>query len=258
MIKSGPTGPLFFVGRATRRCIRARMDNIDIRVITEAGVAQNVARLVEPAIEALGYRLVRVRVTGQNGCTVQIMAEKPDGSMGVDDCEAVSQAISPLLDLEDPVGSAYYLECSSPGIDRPLVRAGDFARWAGHVARIEAHTPVNGRKRFRGVLSGVVDGAALLTLEDAPAGEAPIAIPLDAIGEARLVLTDALIAESLRRGKHGLPPQMPSPEEAQAREALPPKGRKPARSGRKARPDKAGKNPPANPASQQDQTPEEE
>ncbi len=153
--------------------------------------------------------------------------------MSVDDCEAISQAISPLLDLEDPVGRAYYLECSSPGIDRPLVRAGDFVRWAGHVARIEAHTPVNGRKRFRGVLAGVAGEAVLLQPDDAPAEAGRIEIPLASIGEARLVLTDALIAESLKRGKDGLPPQMPSPEEAQAREAMPPKGRKPGKSGGK-------------------------
>jgi ribosome maturation factor RimP len=221
VIKSGPAGPLFFIG--TRAGALAGntsgtgMSEREPRVITESGVAARVATIIEPAIEDLGYRLVRVRVTGQNGCTVQIMAERPDGSMHVDDCEAVSQAVSPLLDLDDPIGTAYYLECSSPGIDRPLVRAGDFERWAGHVARVEASSPVNGRKRWRGTLVGVSGADALLDLEDMPAVEARVAIPLSAIGEARLVLTDALVAESLKRGKSGLPPQMPTPEDTARR-----------------------------------------
>ncbi|MGL4729339.1 MAG: ribosome maturation factor RimP [Bosea sp. (in: a-proteobacteria)] len=207
------------------------MSEREPRVITESGVAARVAMIIEPAIEDLGYRLVRVRVTGQNGCTVQIMAERPDGSMHVDDCEAVSQAVSPLLDLDDPIGTAYYLECSSPGIDRPLVRAGDFERWAGHVARVEAAVPVNGRKRWRGTLAGVAGTDALLDLDDTSADEARVAIPLSAIGEARLVLTDALVAESLKRGKSGLPPQMPTPEETARR------------AGSKAQPGKSGARP---------------
>ena len=96
------------------------------RLIVDHGVAARVGAVVEPALRDLGYRLVRVRVTGVNGCTVQIMAERPDGAMTVDDCEAVSRAVSPALDVDDPVGRAYHLEISSPGIDRPLVRAGDF------------------------------------------------------------------------------------------------------------------------------------
>ena len=190
------------------------MSEVEARVITETGVAARVAMIVEPVIENLGYRLVRVRVTGANGCTVQIMAEKADGSMLVDDCEAVSHGVSPVLDLDDPVGTAYYLEVSSPGIDRPLVRASDFERWAGHDAKVETAAPVMGRKRFRGLLRGVKDGAALLQRLDAkPDEETMVAIPLNQIGEARLVLTDELVAESLRRGKAGLPPEMPLPPE---------------------------------------------
>lgn len=204
------------------------MSEVEARAITETGVAARVAVIIEPVIESLGYRLVRVRVTGANGCTVQIMAEKPDGSMLVGDCETVSQAVSPVLDLDDPIGSAYYLEVSSPGIDRPLVRASDFERWAGHDAKLETAAPVLGRKRFRGLLRGVKDGAALLQRTDAKPGEDELAaIPLGQIGEARLVLTDELIAESLRRGKAGLPPEMPPPPDE-----LPPaqvKGRKPSR-----------------------------
>jgi ribosome maturation factor RimP len=194
----------------------------DERLITESGVAARVAAIVEPAIADLGYRLVRVRVTGQNGCTVQIMAERPDGTMNVEGCEAVSQAVSPALDVDDPVQVAYHLEVSSPGIDRPLVRAGDFERWAGHLAKIETLEPVGGRKRFRGILRGVSGGDALLARDDAKSDEErDVAIPMRKISDARLVLTDALVTESLRRGKSGLPPEMPAADEI----ASPPKGR---------------------------------
>ena len=142
----------------------------DQRIVVESGVAARVAAIVEPAIADLGYRLVRVRVTGQNGCTVQIMAEKPDGTMTVEGCEAVSQAVSPALDVDDPIQAAYHLEVSSPGIDRPLVRAGDFARWAGHLAKIDTEQVVAGRKRFRGILRGVDGGNALLARDDAKSG----------------------------------------------------------------------------------------
>jgi ribosome maturation factor RimP len=192
------------------------------RLIRETGVAARVAGVVEPVLGQVGCRLVRVRVTGQNGCTVQIMAERPDGSMSVDDCEAVSRTISPVLDLEEPVTSAYHLEVSSPGIDRPLVRAGDFARWAGHEARIEMAIPVEGRKRFRGLLRGVEGARAVLELMDAPEGADPrVSLPIAEMGEARLVLTDALIAESLKRGKTGLEPAMPEPEAVERRRTTP-------------------------------------
>jgi ribosome maturation factor RimP len=185
----------------------------DRRVVTETGVAARVAAIVEPVIVQLGYRLVRVKVTSQNGCTVQIMAERPDGSMSVEDCEVVSRAVSPALDVDDPISAAYYLEMSSPGIDRPLVRPEDFDRWCGHDAKIEMAVPQGGRKRFRGLVRGTEGDDVLLIRTDAPAGEGPgVRLPLRDIGEARLVLTDALIAESLRRGKAGLPPQMPDPD----------------------------------------------
>jgi ribosome maturation factor RimP len=107
-----------------------------------------------------------VRVTPTNGCTVQIMAERPDGTMSVSDCETVSRAISPVLDLEDPIDTAYYLEISSPGIDRPLVRESDFVRWTGYDTKIEMAVPLEGRKRFRGFLRGVENGM----LVSAPTG----------------------------------------------------------------------------------------
>jgi len=173
----------------------------DKRLITETGVAARVAAIVEPVIEDLGFNLVRVKVTGENGCTVQIMAERPDGTMLVSDCEAVSRAVSPVLDLEDPISTAYYLEVSSPGIDRPLVRASDFERWNGHDAKVELAVPQAGRKRFRGFLRGVENGELVIELPDVKEGLEPIArVPLSDLGEAHLVLTDDLVRESLRRG----------------------------------------------------------
>jgi ribosome maturation factor RimP len=172
------------------------------RFHTETGVAAKVAAAIEPVLADLGFRLVRVKVTAQNGTTVQIMAERPDGTMGVEDCEAVSRAVSPALDLADPVPTAYNLEVSSPGIDRPLVRPQDFARWAGYEAKVEMAVPLDGRKRFRGLVRGVEGDTALLEMKDVKEGIEPLArLPLTSIGEARLVLTDDLIRESLRRGK---------------------------------------------------------
>ncbi|MFJ5367628.1 ribosome maturation factor RimP [Bosea sp. CER48] len=194
----------------------------EARLVVESGVAARVATIIEPAIADLGYRLVRVRVTAQNGCTLQIMAERPDGSMTVEGCEEISQAISPVLDVDDPIQAAYHLEISSPGIDRPLVRASDFERWAGHLTKIDTSEPVAGRKRFRGILRGAAGQDALLTRDDAKSEEErDVAIPMRLIAEARLVLTDALVTESLRRGKSGLPPEMPAADEV----AGPKKGR---------------------------------
>jgi ribosome maturation factor RimP len=169
------------------------------RLVTETGLSARVATLAAPVMEDLGLRLVRVRVSGSAGsCTVQIMAERPDGSMLIEDCEAASRALSPVLDAADPVESAYRLEISSPGIDRPLVRRSDFERYAGHVMKVELAMPRDGRKRFRGILMGAEGDAARIRSEDS--GEETL-LPIDEMTEARLVLTDALIAESLRRGK---------------------------------------------------------
>jgi ribosome maturation factor RimP len=224
----------------------------DHRIVVEHGVAARVAAIIEPAIVDLGYRLVRVRVSGQNGCTVQIMAEKPDGTMTVEGCEAVSQAVSPALDVDDPIQAAYHLEVSSPGIDRPLVRAGDFERWAGHLAKIDTDTVVAGRKRFRGILRGVDGGNALLARDDAKSEEErDVAIPMTLIADARLVLTDALVTESLRRGKAGLPPEMPPVDEIPA----PPKGRKKSLG---PRPDKRSGQAPQDLETEQDVKTEEE
>jgi len=172
------------------------------RLIAELGAAARVAAIAEPVLEGLGYRLVRVRISGLAGCTVQIMAERPDGTMTIEDCEAVSRALSPVFDVEDPIDRAYRLEISSPGIDRPLVRRSDFDRYAGHVVKIEMAVLIEGRRRFRGVLLGTQGDAARIRRDDAAASEAAeVALPIEEMSEARLVLTDALIAESLKRGK---------------------------------------------------------
>jgi ribosome maturation factor RimP len=176
-------------------------DANETRHVKETGMAARVAAIVEPVIADLGYRLVRVKITGTNGCTVQIMAERPDGLMNVEDCENVSRAVSPALDVDDPIDRAYHLEISSPGIDRPLVRANDFVRWAGYEAKVEMAVPIEGRKRFRGIVKGFEGTDALLLMPAAQEGVETLArLPLADIGEARLVLTDELIRESLRRG----------------------------------------------------------
>ena len=172
------------------------------RLIVEPGIAARVAAIAEPVIETLGYRLVRVRVSASEGCTVQIMAERPDGSMKVEDCERVSRALSPVLDVADPIERAYRLEISSPGIDRPLVRRSDFDRYAGQVVKIETEIPINGRKRFRGLLIGAEGEAARIRRDDTEAGEdAEILLPIEDMSEAKLVLTDELVAQALRREK---------------------------------------------------------
>ena len=154
-------------------------------------------------IESLGYRLVRVKVSASEGCTVQIMAERPDGSMTVEDCESISRALSPVLDMADLIERAYRLEISSPGIDRPLVRKSDFDRYAGHLVKIEMEIPIEGRKRFRGQLAGTSGGAARLHRDDAAEGEeADVLLPIEEMSEAKLVLTDELVTQALRREKH--------------------------------------------------------
>ena len=172
------------------------------RLIVEQGVAARVAAVAEPVLVGMGYRLVRVKISGLDGCTVQIMAERPDGTMTVEDCEDVSRALSPVLDVADPIDRAYRLEVSSPGMDRPLVRRSDFVRFAGHQLKLEMAVTIDGRRRFRGLLLGVEGEAARIRRDDAaPAEASEILLPIEDIAEAKLVLTDALIAESLRRGK---------------------------------------------------------
>ena len=190
-------------GNEARQAVATATQNeTEPRLIVEPGLSARVATLAEPVIEQLGYRLVRVKVSGADGCTVQIMVERPDGTMVVEDCETVSRALSPVFDVADPIDKAYRLEVSSPGIDRPLVRKSDFDRYAGHLVKIETEIPIDGRKRFRGLLIGTEGEAARIRQDDAEAGEAAeILLPIEEMSEAKLVLTDELVTEALRRGK---------------------------------------------------------
>ena len=172
------------------------------RLVVEPGVAARVSAVATPVLQGMGYRLVRIKISGEAGCTVQIMAERPDGTMQLEDCEAISRALSPVLDVADPIERAYRLEISSPGIDRPLVRRSDFERFGGHLVKIEMAVAHQGRKRFRGTLNGVEGNAVRLHRDDTRADEdVDVLLVMEDIAEARLVLTDELIAESMRRGK---------------------------------------------------------
>ncbi len=175
------------------------------RLIRETGPAARVATVLEPVLRDVGFRLVRAKISALNGCTLQIMAERPDGTMNVDGCERVSRAISPVLDVEDVIATAYNLEVSSPGIDRPLVRLSDFEKWSGYDVKIEMAVPAAGRKRFRGLLSGIEGTLAVLKLPDVKPGLSDtVSLPIADMAEARLVLTDELIREALKRGKAAL------------------------------------------------------
>jgi ribosome maturation factor RimP len=173
------------------------------RLVVEPGMAARVSAVAGPVLQGMGYRLVRIKISAEAGCTVQIMAERPDGSMQIEDCEAISRALSPVLDVADPIDRAYRLEISSPGIDRPLVRRSDFERYAGHLVKIEMAVAHQGRKRFRGTLEGVEGNALRLHRDETRADEddADVMLVMEDIADARLVLTDELIAESMRRGK---------------------------------------------------------
>jgi ribosome maturation factor RimP len=219
------------------------------RLVVEPGMAARVSAVAGPVLQGMGYRLVRIKISGESGCTVQIMAERPDGSMQIEDCEAISRALSPVLDVADPIDRPYRLEISSPGIDRPLVRRSDFERYAGHLVKIEMAVAVSGRKRFRGTLGGIEGDVVRLHRDDPPAGEdADIVLVMEDIAEARLVLTDELIAESMRRGKAaerelrrnlGLAPPPPP----HARKSDPSKSNKPKP---KLKPESIRKNAPKN------------
>jgi ribosome maturation factor RimP len=174
----------------------------DDRIIKETGLEARIYAVLAPAAADLGMRLVRIKMSGRNGATLQIMAERLDGSMTVVDCEALSNAVSPILDVEDLIDRAYHLEVSSPGIDRPLTRALDFENWAGYLVKLQTATIVAGRKRFTGIIGPVKDG--MLTLLPSPnegGGKEPAEIPLDQLSDAVLVLTDELIDEALKRDK---------------------------------------------------------
>ena len=175
---------------------------LEPRLIVETGLDQRVAAIIEPVIVGMDFRLVRVRLLNQNGLTLQVMAERNDGTMTVQDCEEVSTAISPVLDVEDPVDKAYHLEVSSPGIDRPMVRKSDFVRWVGHIVKCETSILVDNRKRFRGKIADVNDDGFTIERDQVAYGEEPkVIIPFSTLAEAKLILTDDLIRDALRADK---------------------------------------------------------
>ena len=155
--------------------------------------ASHLETVFEPVIEKAGFRLVRLRMMGGAAKTLQVMAERPDGSMDVEGCATLSHVLLDFIEAEDPIEGDYEIEVSSPGIDRPLTRLMDFARWAGHEAKIELHTPIEGRRRFRGVLLGL-DGQDVAIRAD----NSETRLPFRAIANAKLVLTDKLINEDLK------------------------------------------------------------
>ncbi|ATN32404.1 ribosome maturation factor RimP [Rhizobium sp. ACO-34A] len=174
----------------------------EARIITETGLDRRIAEIIEPVLVAMGFKLVRVRLMNQNGLTLQVMAEKNDGTMTVEDCEEVSMAISPALDVEDPVDKAYHLEVSSPGIDRPMVRKSDFERWIGHLLKCETSILIDNRKRFRGKITEVSAEGFTIERDQVAYGEQPlVTVPFTALAEAKLILTDDLIRDALRADK---------------------------------------------------------
>jgi ribosome maturation factor RimP len=206
-----------------------------VRFIRETGLAGTFASLIEPVLEGLGFRLVRVIVSGRDGGTVQIMAERPDGTISIDDCAVISRNASPVIDAHDPMQGSYRLEISSPGIDRPIVRPSDFETWAGFEARIELKEPIDGRKRFRGRIEGYEDGEARIEMElpqeDGSLRPAVIGLPVGLIESAKLVLTDDLVQAALRRQSRE---EAAIADEAEARASARPRAEKKRGGGRKA------------------------
>lgn len=167
---------------------------LETRFAKETGVAREIAQLVEPVIEDLGIRLVRVALSGRSGCTVQIMVDRASESVSIDDCAAISRQVSPLLDANDPIAGEYHLEVSTAGIDRPLVRPSDFEDWAGHEAKVELKELIDGRRRFRGEIEGFADGEIRLKVAlDKDTDPQVIGLPVDLVAEAKLVMSDALL-----------------------------------------------------------------
>lgn len=169
-------------------------------LVAKTAIDRRLAEILRPVIEDLGFELVRIRLQGGKTATLQIMADRPDGGINVDDCAVISTAVSATLDVEDPLEEAYHLEVSSPGIDRPLTRLKDFATFEGYEIRVETNQPIDGRKRFKGVSVGVEGDEILINIE-----EGTIGLNFDLLSDAKLVLTDELIAEMLRQRKVQLP-----------------------------------------------------
>ncbi|WP_299608455.1 ribosome maturation factor RimP [uncultured Tateyamaria sp.] len=165
-------------------------------LIAKAAIDRRLAEIITPVIEDLGYELVRIRLMSGKETTLQIMADKPDGGIEVDDCGAISTAVSATLDVEDPILDAYTLEVSSPGIDRPLTRLKDFDAFEGYEAKLETDELIDGRRRFKGVLAGIEDDEVLINV-----AEGTIGLKFEWLSDAKLVLTDELIKEMLRQRK---------------------------------------------------------
>ncbi len=175
------------------------------RIITQTGLEARIGEIAAPVLQADGFRLVQVRISGQYGLTVQIMAERADGTLTIDDCAAISRALSPVLDVADPIAQAYHLEVSSPGMDRPLVRVSDFVKWRDHVVKIVLQRSINGRKTYRGRIVAVDDDGIVLVPSSCDkgghdvCGDATQALRFDQMARAHLVLTDALVDAALGR-----------------------------------------------------------
>ena len=169
-------------------------------LVAKSSIDRRLAEILKPVVEDMGFELVRVRLMGGKAATLQIMAERPEGGIEVDDCAAISTAISATLDVEDPIEDAYTLEVSSPGIDRPLTRLKDFDTWDGYVAKLETDQMIDGRRRFKGVLQGT-EGDEVLIGIDVNGEPATIGLKFEWLTDAKLVLTDELIREVLRARK---------------------------------------------------------
>jgi ribosome maturation factor RimP len=165
-------------------------------LVAKAAIDRRLAAIVAPVVEGMGFELVRLRLMGGRRALLQIMAERPEGGIEIEECARISRAVSAALDVEDPISAEYTLEVSSPGIDRPLTRLKDFERYAGYEAKIETAEAVDGRRRFKGELAGVQDGEVLIEIP-----EGVIGLSFDLLADAKLVLTDALVAESLANRK---------------------------------------------------------
>ena len=184
---------------------------LDTHLVAPSGVARRVFDLLRPSAEGIGFEIVRIRFGLQDGQTLQIMAERADGSMSVEDCEELSRILSAVLDVEDPIPGEYNLEVSSAGIDRPLTRMKDFDRWQGFDAKIELSEPMSGRKRFRGLLQGVEGGEVLVECDIEGYSEPQVlGLPFRKLSEAKLVMSDDLIRESLKRQGRENDPDVPS------------------------------------------------
>lgn len=181
--------------------------DMEKRLERENGPALTIARIAEPVLDDLGFRLVRVRVSGQGNSDVQLIAERRDGTLTIDDCVTITRGLSPVLDVEDPIADKYRLEVSSPGIDRPLVRPCDFENKAGFVAKIEMREALAGRRRFKGRLEGFENGEVRIFVkpDDGSEGDVLIGLPFDLINDAKLVMTDELLEMSRVAAKDGTP-----------------------------------------------------